>query len=425
LDSVVLLHGLVQLAPGNPIRALHINHQLSPSADQWQQHCANYCSSLKVDFSAYSVAVRDALKGTGAGVEATARSLRYEVFADDLQAAEVLLLAHHMDDQMETLLLRLMRGAGVQGLSAIPVSRAVGVGKLLRPLLGVTREQLRDYAADKGLAWVEDDSNHDSSFDRNFCRHEVLPVLARRWPSYRESWNKSLQLIAEAADIVDGLAADDVAAAATGHASELSLESLRSLSEPRLRSALRHWMASIDAPELGWKALNDLVKKLKANPSSGQHLSATDEFQLVAYRQRLHALHRRAMPARPLKKWFIAAEERFCLPGNGELFLQSDDSSNGWLANLEDVTVRYRQGGESCKIKGRPTKSVKSLLQEAAVPPWLRDRMPLIYCADKLVCIPNIGTSAEFCLPDQCQPPHVKIIWRQPVFNWLETSKSD
>jgi tRNA(Ile)-lysidine synthase len=425
LDSVVLLHGLAQLAPENPMRALHVNHQLSRSADQWQQRCAGYCASLKVDFTATKVDVARALKKPGFGVEATARELRYQAFATSLGEAELLLLAHHLDDQLETLLLRLMRGAGVAGLSAIPAGRDVGSGRLLRPLLGISREQLLDYGLSNGLAWVEDDSNSDNSFDRNFCRHEVLPVLAKRWPNYRESWSKSLQLIAEAAEIVDELAGRDVDVATVGHSSELSLPHIRTLSEPRQRSALRHWLSRIEAPELGWQALNDLIGKLKAHEGSGQTLSVTPQFQLVAYRHRLHALHRRAKPLQPPNNWSMASAETFVLPDNGELILHLNGGFSKCLADLRDVSVRYRQGGETCKIKGRPTKSLKQLFQEAAVPPWLRDRVPLIYCGDELMCIPTIGANEAFCLPKQDETLDVTVIWRQPVFNWFVTGKSD
>lgn len=425
LDSVVLLHALAQLPSRHRIRALHINHQLSQFAQQWQQHCADYCESLKMDFAATSVDVKNILGDAGSGVEAMARRLRYEAFANHLQENEVLLLAHHMDDQLETFLLRLMRGAGVHGLSAMPVSRAVGPGRLLRPLLNVTRQQLLDYAESNALVWVEDDSNSDSRFDRNFCRHEIFPVVAQRWPKYRESWGKSLQLIAEAAEVVAELGAQDVENATANHAAVLSLRSLATLSRPRQCSALRHWLSRLNAPELGWKPLNELMSKLEAHRGNGQTLSVSADFQLVAYRDELHALRRLPPPLPPEKMWRIADAEVFPLPNNGELALRYDTRLSECFMKLGDVSVRYRQGGERCKIAGRPTKSLKQLLQEAAVPPWLRDRLPLIYFADSLVYIPMVGACESFGLPKRGEVTEASIVWRQPEFNWLESSKSD
>jgi tRNA(Ile)-lysidine synthase len=420
LDSMVLLHALVHLTPPRPVRALHVNHHLSQSADQWQQRCQDYCASLKVGFTAKSVDVNSALTAAGSGIEAAARSLRYKAFEENLKQHETLLLAHHLDDQLETLLLRLMRGASVQGLSAIPVSRALGSEQLLRPLLPLTRRELVDYAQANELAWVEDDSNLDISFDRNYCRHSVLPVLAKRWPNYRESWSKSLQLISEAADIVDSVATQDIDQAISGHPGILNIRVLTALPEPRQRSALRHWLARIAAPELGWKPLNDLIQKLKTHQGSAQTLSQSGNFQLMAYQDELHGLRRLENPQWPQRSWSMARESTFVLPANGELILHPDSDLNEWLANLGEVSIRYRQGGEHFKPRGRPTKSLKQVLQETAVPPWLRDRLPLIYSGESLVFIPTVGASEAFDWSGLGQPASVNIVWRQPSFNWFE-----
>jgi tRNA(Ile)-lysidine synthase len=419
LDSIVLLHALTKLSSQYSIRAIHVNHQLSQSAAQWQQHCKDFCASLNVDFVAATVDVKQALSESGAGIEAAARQLRYEVFASHLFKNEVLLLAHHLDDQAETLLLRLMRGAGVHGLRAMPQRRNVGAGSLLRPFLQLSQNQLLDYGQLNNLSWVEDESNSDSRFDRNFCRHEVFPVLATRWPAYRESWNKSLQLISEAAEIVDELAEQDILSARRGTADVLSLSSIQQLTPARQRSALRFWLASMEAPEIGWKPLNELVSKLKTHQGGEQNLIDDSGFQLVAYREELHALRCSQQPKPPLNLWHLASEPNFTLPENGELIFQCSGASTQWLAHLGDVSIRYRNGGERCKIQGRPTKTLKQLFQEAAVPPWLRDRLPLIYSGDSLVYIPMLGASESFGLSKQDRDMSASIIWRQPRFNWL------
>ncbi len=419
LDSVVLLHALTQLSPPNPIRAIHVNHQLSQSAELWQQHCQDFCASLNVNLIATTVDVKQAVSESGAGIEAVARQLRYETFANNLVRNEVLLLAHHLDDQLETFLLRLMRGAGVHGLRAIPRGRSVGEGELLRPFLQLSQTQLQDYAEAHNLLWVEDESNLDSRFDRNFCRHEVLPILATRWPGYRDSWNKSLQLITEAAEIVDELAEHDLEAAARGSVSVLSVPSIQQLTPARQRSVLRHWLARIEAPELGWKSLNELVNKLTTHRGGEQRLIDESGFQLVAYQQALHALRSFTQPEAPHRLWHLASESSFSLPGNGELIFQCSGASTQWLASLGDVSIKYRSGGERCKIQGRPTKTLKQLFQEAAIPPWLRDRLPLIYSGNSLVYIPTLGASELFGLAKPDDGLNASIIWHQPKFNWL------
>ncbi|HSE02066.1 MAG TPA: tRNA lysidine(34) synthetase TilS, partial [Burkholderiales bacterium] len=258
VDSVVLLDVLGHVAPGLRLRlaALHVNHQLSPNAGRWEAFCRRLCRARGVPFRSVKVGVR-----RGDSVEAAARAARYGAFAR--QDCNFVVLAHHCDDQVETLLLQLLRGAGVKGLAAMPLVRkdeggrmkAEGKGRkkghpsslilhpsILRPLLDVTRAEILDYARKRGLKWIEDESNQDIYFQRNFIRHEVLPVIARRFPAYRITLARAASHLAEAARLLDELAAADAA----GHLADgtLSLAALRRLPPARGRNLLRYFLAS-------------------------------------------------------------------------------------------------------------------------------------------------------------------------------------
>ena len=212
MDSVVLLYGMCKVAEGSlnqaAIRAVHVNHGLQAEADQWQSFCEGLCDDLDVPLHVEKVEIKSD-NSSDPSIENLARKARYGVFESQLQDGEVLILAHHLDDQLETLLFRLNRGAGLKGRSAIPQKRDFAKGEIYRPLLEVGREELQRFAEEHNLEWIKDQSNQDTTFDRNFLRKEILPAIESRWPNYRSSWSKSLQLIAEANDMLQKLAAID------------------------------------------------------------------------------------------------------------------------------------------------------------------------------------------------------------------------
>ena len=206
MDSIVLLHSLASLVSQSsglpPVSAIHVNHQLHPEADAWQAHCDRVCASLGVPLQHSVVSV----DGAGEGIEAAARRARYAVFEDSLGEGDVLFMAHHQDDQVETLLLRLLRGAGLSGLGGMPERRPLGAGQLYRPFLGLPRSMLADYAAEQKLDWVDDPSNADSQFDRNYLRAQVIPAVAQRWPGYRQTISRAAANLAEAQALLTQLA---------------------------------------------------------------------------------------------------------------------------------------------------------------------------------------------------------------------------
>ncbi|KTB63690.1 tRNA(Ile)-lysidine synthetase [Pseudomonas viridiflava ICMP 13104] len=385
LDSTVLLHLLVEISRRETLPALHaihIHHGLQPAADVWPVHCQQICRALGVAFELVRVQVEP-----GASIEQAARQARYAAFADRLGEGDVLLTGQHRDDQAETLLFRLLRGAGARGLAAMPVQRILGRGHLLRPLLDVPRIELEGYARQHGLNWVEDPSNSDQQFSRNFLRSQVLPLLTSRWPQASASLARTAGHLGEAQQLLDELAMQDIASA---HATTafawlglpvLSLGPIAGLSAARQRNALRYWLAPLTRlPDTdhwaGWETLRD------AAPDASPLWRLADG-----------ALYR----GQNCIWWLPTGWEQVCsgptqwldpraplsLPGNGQLLLEGG-------APAGPLQVCYRQGGEVMRIDGRGRRDLKRLLNEQAVPAFLRGRLPLLYREDELLAVANL-----------------------------------
>ena len=418
LDSVVLLHAMVKLRDQSgadfQLRALHINHQLQDQAQSWEMHCLSLCAKLSVEFISAKVEI-----SASSGLENAAREARYREFEAALLHGEELLLAHHRDDQMETLLLRLIRGSGSRGLSGIPRSRVLGASRLLRPLLDIDREELQSYAESEQLIWVEDNSNNDEGFDRNYCRHSLLPLIKARWPGYRQSWSKSAVLASESEALLQALAVIDIGQIVIGSGSVVSREKLLALAEPRRRNVLRHWLAGLGAKELGWNQLQQLSNEVLLGASG--HFIAED-FQIFCFRECVYVLASHELE-RDLDKIDLSALPG--LPVAGEVMLPN----NGWLRfretqgqgicadKLSNLSIRYRRGGETCRLAGRPSKTLKKILQESEVPPWLRSRIPLLYDGEDLAYIPGLGVRDGFAAKGA--EPGCIIEWEQPDLTLL------
>lgn len=246
VDSTVLLAALAELkAAGSPgrLRALHVDHQLHPDSARWQVHCAEVAASLGVDYSSEQVTVPES---SGKGIEAAARTVRYEALRGHLKAGEILLTAHHADDQLETVLLALMRGSGVRGLSGMPSSAPCSSGWHQRPLLEFTRAELEVWGRERGVRWITDPANSEERYSRSVLRHAVTPVLRERWPQVATVAARSARHLAEAADLLDDLARLDLAAVGTGDC--LQVAALGTLPSPRRRNLLRFWLREQGLP---------------------------------------------------------------------------------------------------------------------------------------------------------------------------------
>ncbi len=394
LDSVVLLHSLKQL--NLPLKALHINHQLSSNADHWQSFCEDLCRQWGVEFHCEKVAVNN----RGRGVEDAARDARYRVFEKYLNSGEVMLTAHHRDDQAETLLLRLMRGAGPKGLGAMAPERRLGRGILVRPLMDYSRAELEVYAREWRLSWIEDESNADTDFDRNFLRHRIMPELEKRWPGFSRRWLQSTELCRETQALAEELAELDLEAAEERierMGRSLALEALQCLNPPRRAQLLRLWFSrqGVEMPDR--VHLREVEQQLIDPRGDSEAEVNWGNVSLRHYRGRLYCL--------PVRPWIEpapliwASAQPLALPGGGCLSAEVVTVAEGQVAlrPLVPLEIRWRQGGERCKPVGRPhSQTLKKMLQEYGLEPWLRGMTPLIYSGESLVAVGDLWVCEGF-----------------------------
>lgn len=386
LDSTVLLHLLVSLANIEnlpPVSAVHVHHGLQAAADAWPAHCQSVCDALGVPLRVMRVQVRP-----GASLERAARDARYQAFMQIIGAGEVLFTGQHRDDQAETLLFRLLRGAGVRGLAAMPEHRPLAQGRLVRPLLACTRSELEAYAHQHQLQWIEDPSNVDSRFSRNYLRHRVLPAVTERWPQAITHLARTAEHMAEAQGLLDELALMDLQRADQPSAfpwlplQSLALEPLRELSDARQRNALRHWLMPLTRlPDsdhwAGWHALRDA--KRDAQPlwrlADGQMQRSGEGIWWLptTWSEFSDASVSWPDPQNPLE-----------LSGNGQLRFIGK-------APEGPLQVRYRQGGEIIDVPGRGRRDLKRLLNESGMPGFVRGRLPLVYRGEQLLAVPSVA----------------------------------
>jgi tRNA(Ile)-lysidine synthase len=402
LDSSVLLYALhachsrLQVEIG----AVHVNHGLQAHAAEWETHCRRICAALGVRYASLPV---DATAAPGESPEAAARAARYAALARWLPAGHCLLTAQHRDDQAETLLLQLLRGSGVHGLAAMPELTTFGNGLHLRPLLDYPRSELQAWALATGLAWVEDPSNLDTSFDRNFLRASVLPVLRQRWPAAASSLARSAGHCAEAANLVGQLAELDLQHVAGRQAGTLSVAGLDSLPVARCRNVLRHWIRARSGAFPPASILAHILHDVLASRHDAEPCVCHGQHEIRRYRDTLYLLSRQTAPL-PLEDmpWSLAAP--LPLPQAGGVLRVTPGTGCGIRKSLlaaNAVQVRWRQGGERCRPAGRRHHhSLKKLFQARGIPPWERERIPLIYIGDELAAVAGLWV----CEPFQAGP---------------------
>jgi tRNA(Ile)-lysidine synthase len=393
LDSCVLLHLLFQVNKILPFQlsAQHVHHGLSPNADLWASTCENICKQLNVPLTTTKVQV----KNEGLGIEAAARQARYHALLQsevDFIHPDFILLAHHQDDQAETFLLQLARGAGVKGLAGM----AAVSGQLLRPLLDVPRKTLQEYAKQHRLAWVEDESNADSKFDRNFIRHEILPAMTKQYPAIRQTISRSAQHMAEANDLLEEIAAADVQSCLQDKT--LNLRQLKQLSTPRIHNALRWWLLENQCNLPSAAQLQQITQQLfnaKTDATVKIKVSATHTLQ--RYRDRAFLLMDNS--ATPAINLLWQGEEMLRLPDGSQLLFTKVFGQGFALNRVPNIKlrIRNREGGERFRPElGRPSRSLKTVLQTCEIPPWQRAQLPLIFMDETLVLIPDVGVDVSY-----------------------------
>lgn len=414
LDSHCLLHLLAscreQLAAG--IEAVHVHHGLQQDADHWVDHCQQVCRQLGIPLTVLYIEARAA---KGESPEAAARKARYAAIQNVMREGDVLLTAQHRDDQAETLLLQLFRGCGSRGQAAMPRQRVFSRGQHWRPLLDVGRHELQLYAKQQQLDWVEDPSNQDTGFDRNYLRHEVMPVLQRRWPAISATLGRVASQQAENEGLLEALAVQDMQGL-LGKDYSLSLTGLSSLDEARQRNVIRLWLRNQGLALPSQRKLFQIQRDmLCAGDDRNPHLEWVG-VELRRYRTRLYAMR----PLQPVdeswhREWDL--QEQVDLPWSGQL-LSRCTVGEGLRADLREsgniVQLRLRHGGEYCRPVGRGQRhSLKNLFQEAGIPPWQRQRTPLLFVGEDLAAIPGLCVCEPFAAPKEGKG--LIIDWRAAV----------
>ena len=411
LDSTVLLHALVRAIADRAnyrMRAAHVDHQLHPDSASWREQCGRWAQSLQVEFVPLVVNVAS---DPELSPEAAARDARYAAFRQILKPNEVLLTAHHADDQLETMLLALMRGAGLRGLSGVASVQIFGGGWLARPLLDFSRAELEEWARAEQLQWLEDPSNASTAFDRNFLRHRVLPALRERWPAAAQSATRSTAHLREAGRLLDMLAAADLETVAAG--SCLSMPQLASLAPARRRNLLRHWIRQQGVRVPSTRKLATIERDLLIAREDRLPCVEWDGVQVRRHRGLLYCMRERPAfaPADALT-WNVS--QVLELPAQlGRLRAQRDALGGLAVERLPAaLQVHFRQGGEELQPAGDAHhRKLKKLLQDARVLPWWRDRVPLIYAADRLVAVGDLWIAEEFAA--RGGEDALRIVWEE------------
>jgi tRNA(Ile)-lysidine synthase len=394
-DSVVLLHALSRLAPSFevPIRlsAVHVYHGLSPNADAWADFCADFCQRCGVPLEIVRV---DVPRDSGEGLEAAARRMRHGVFA--ARAADWLALAHHRDDQAETVLLNLLRGAGIAGAAGMSPERPQARGPaLIRPLLDVPRSAIEAYADTQGLRWIDDESNADVHFRRNFLRREIIPRLEEKFPGTQRSLARAAGHFAEGAELLNELAAIDRVAVLTP-AGRLGLAAFNALPAARARNLLRHeWLgAGFRAPDTRW--IDEARHQLASTDALSETCLKTPEGELRVYRGEIYVARHRPDTSDAVVHW--RGEDELPWAGGRVRFVVVDGGGiRRTLLESGEVFIRARQGGERLQAHpARPRRSLRNLLQEASIPAWERNYLPYLWCGDRLAWVAGLGVDVKF-----------------------------
>ncbi|MCQ4446215.1 tRNA lysidine(34) synthetase TilS [Enterobacter cloacae] len=392
LDSTVLLHRLKLWRDREPdvqLRAIHIHHGLSVHADAWVAHCEALCAAWAIPF----IAERVTLSDEGLGIEAQARKARYAAFASVIQPGEALVTAQHQDDQCETFLLALKRGSGPAGLSGMPASAEFAGTTLLRPLLGETRASLEAWAREHQLSWIEDESNQDDSYDRNFLRLRVLPLLSERWPHFADATARSAMLCAEQEALLDELLSEELAELVSEDGA-LAIAPLEAMSPMRRAALLRRWLATHRAAMPSRAMLSriwDEVAQSREDASPCVHLNG---FDVRRYKGKLWWIKSTPSFTDVVLNW-SSPEFPLILPCDaGRVSLVP--SGHVRLPNSgEQVTVRFKAGGMLHIVGRNGGRKLKKIWQECNVPPWLRDTTPLLFYGETLIAAAEVFITEE------------------------------
>ena len=414
LDSHVLLHVIIELIGKKRITAVHVNHQLSSNSDIWQKHCEDRCLEIGVDIICKTVSI----KNKGTSIEDAARNARYSVFEKLLKKNDLLILAHHADDQIETMLFRLFRGSGIKGMSGMPISRLLGNGELFRPLLPFFRRDLESYASANQINWIEDDSNLDIAFDRNFIRHKLIPTINERWPNSSFKLNRSANIFAESDFLINILAQKDfkiVKEVSERVGWSISIDKLNGFEIIRQKNILRYWFNLHNLTLPSYAVLDNALNQMIGSKIDAEPFVSWGDLQLRRFNKKLYLLplnfedpnysvkkkKGRELLEKNSIKW--DGSSHLILPDSSSLCVKLKIKGGLRIDVKKNLEIRFRSGGERCKPQGRSgSNTLKKLFQEYSLEPWLRNNIPLIYIDNRLAAVGDLWVCDEFCAePDE------------------------
>jgi tRNA(Ile)-lysidine synthase len=395
LDSSVLVNLLSRFTTNEnaTLRVIHIHHGLSPNADAWENFCRELCRHYSIPFACEKITLNFQAKR---GLEAEARTKRYQVFLKHLLENEILLTAHTQSDQAETLLLQLLRGAGSKGLSAMPAKKAFGAHEHIRPLLNFSREDLEAYAKMHQLSWIEDESNQDVRFDRNFLRHSIIPSLRNRWPAVSAHLANAARHFSESAELFENLADIDLSSALTDCVFQIKIEPLLKLSLLRQKNALRRFFQLNNALMPDRKRLSQIIETIFFSGKDKNPCIRWDNIELHRFQGRLYLISRLApFDVQGILSWDFLSP--LSLPGGFGMLIAEKKEGLGIRADLDaqKISVRFRQGGEVIKWHGQ-TQALKTLFHAWKIPPWERDRIPFIFYGEELISVVGYAVADNY-----------------------------
>jgi tRNA(Ile)-lysidine synthase len=411
LDSGALLAALAALRSRERfvLRAVHVDHRIQPQSARWARAACARARKLRVPCRILELSIE---RGRGESLEAAARNARYSALAAELAPDELLLTAHHQEDQLETVLLALLRGSGVRGLAAMKAVTPWAHTLLLRPLLPVTRAQLEQYVRRRALDWSEDPSNTDERFDRNYLRRAVLPLIRQRWPAAAATVSRSARHLAEARALLEQLARTALQDARDGTA--LSVSVLRRLPLPQRRNAVRQWIGERGLPVPDHRRLREICGPLLAARDDALPRVSWRGAELRRYADRLFASGAKVQrPPAPVEHWDWRAQPWLRLAGGGVLGLVRDRHGDVRLPALPPLlSVRQRRGGE--RLQGAQGRvALKDLLQARGLAPWERAAVPLIMHAGRIIAVADLWLDRSYGGQDARAAERGRFRWRR------------
>ncbi|MDD5462950.1 MAG: tRNA lysidine(34) synthetase TilS [Methylococcales bacterium] len=394
VDSHVLLHLCAEIPLlKDKITAVYVHHGLQAEAESWARHCEKTAQILEVGFKLLRV---KAVAIRGESPEEAARNARYSALKLLVEENDVLLVAQHRDDQLETVLLQLFRGSGLPGLSGMPESMAFGRGVMLRPLLNVSKPAINAYALAHALDWVEDPSNESNHYDRNFLRNAVIPLLKQRWPVCDKTVARSARHCADAQVLVAKAAEELFLSAVNLMDKTLGISKLQLYQSAQQQLIIRQWFQYLGLKMPAQAFVNRLLSEVVEAREGSDPVLSGQGCLIRRYRDTLYCLES-AEPELLQETVWPAGQASVRISNQQTLSCVLSSAGIGrkqWQSGA--ITVRFRSGGEKISLPGRKGRhELKKLFQEAGLPPWERERMPLVYLNDKLAAVGELWVSAD------------------------------